>query len=51
MNKKQKLAFKTRKNMLLYYLKAAKTGMAIVYWSARLDELDKLRKLLVRKSS
>lgn len=46
MNKKQKLVFKARKKMLLYYLKAAKTGMAIMYWSARLDELDKLRKTL-----
>jgi hypothetical protein len=39
---------RTRKKLLDYYLKSAKTPLAIAYWSARLDELDRVRRFVGR---
>jgi len=39
-----------RKRILKYYLKAAKTDLSRQYWIARLDEVDRIRLEIRRKS-
>lgn len=38
--------FVERKRILLYYFQSAKSNVAKLYWSGRLDELKRLRKIL-----
>lgn len=47
--KNARLALKNRKFALEYYLKAAKTDLAKMYWYGRLDELAKVQKMERKK--